>query len=291
MNRRPALFAAWPGLAETQPWIALGDTPTPVAPLTHMDCGGLWIKRDDLSSTLYGGNKVRKLEFILGQAREKKKRRVVTVGGIGTNHGLATAAFCRKLGLDCTLLLFDQPVTHCVKDNLRLFHHFGAQVLPKGSFAKTLLSFFLWHRILHPFDYFVYPGGSSVTGTLGVVSAGLELAAQVADGELPEPADLFCPVGSGGTMAGLMVGLAMAGLKTRVTGVRVTQSRWGPIHVCTPQSVAKLAQNTLAFLKKKIPALPAVALPPVRLLDAYAGPGYGGAHSAGPRGRPGADGP
>ncbi|MBI9084831.1 MAG: pyridoxal-phosphate dependent enzyme [Desulfobacterales bacterium] len=275
MSRRPALFDAWPELAETLPWIALGDTPTPVAPLPHMDCGDLWIKRDDLSSSIYGGNKVRKLEFILAEAKTKGKRRVVTMGGIGTNHGLATAAFCRQLGLDCVLLLFDQPVTHCVKDNLRLFHHFGARVLPRGSFSQTLLAFFLWHRILHPFDYFVYPGGSSVTGTLGFVSGGLELAAQVAEGALPEPAELFCPVGSGGTMAGLMVGLALAGLRTRVVGVRVTQSRWGPVHVCTPQSVAKLAQNTLKFLKKKVPGLPAVALPPVRLLDAYAGPGYG----------------
>ena len=275
MSRRPALFAAWPELAQTLPWIALGDTPTPVAPLTRLDCGDLWIKRDDLSSALYGGNKVRKLEFILGQAMEKGKRRVVTVGGIGTNHGLATAAFCHQLGLECVLLLYDQPVTRCVKDNLRLFHHFGARVLPKGTFAKTLLSFFLWHRIFHPFDCFVYPGGSSVIGTLGFVSGGLELAAQVADGALPEPTDLFCPVGSGGTLAGLMVGLALAGLKTRVAGVRVIESRWGPVDVCTPRSVAMLAENTLAFLKKKIPNLPPVALPPVRLLDTYAGPGYG----------------
>lgn len=275
MNRRPALFSAWPELAEIVPWIALGDTPTPVAPLTRMDCGDLWIKRDDLSSSVYGGNKVRKLEFILAQAKETKKRRVVTVGGIGTNHGLATAAFCRQLGLECVLLLYDQPVTHCVKDNLRLFHHFDARVLPKGSFAKTLLSFFLWHRILHPFDFFVYPGGSSVIGTLGFASGGLELAAQVAEGAMPEPAELFCPVGSGGTMAGLMVGLALAGLKTSVAGVRVIESHWGPVDVCTPQSASRLANHTLAFLKKKIPDLPAVALPPVRLLDAYAGPGYG----------------
>ena len=275
MNRRPALFAAWSELAESLPWIALGDTPTPVAPLTRMDCGDLWIKRDDLSSALYGGNKVRKLEFILGQAMEKGKRRVVTVGGIGTNHGLATAAFCRQLGLECVLLLYDQPVTRCVKDNLRLFHHFGARVVPGGSFAKTLLSFFLWHRIFHPFDCFVHPGGSSVIGTLGFVSGALELAAQVAEGALPEPADLFCPVGSGGTLAGLMVGLALAGLKTRVAGVRVIASRWGPVDVCTPRSVERLARKTLAFMKKKIPELPPAALPPVRLLDAYAGPGYG----------------
>ena len=85
--------------------VPLGTFPTPVHRLEHLGIDNLWIKRDDLSSAAYGGNKVRKLEFILAEAQQKKKTLLITMGGIGTNHGLASAIFCRQLKINCTEII------------------------------------------------------------------------------------------------------------------------------------------------------------------------------------------
>src|SRR5210317_2108674 len=87
----PFLFRNYPELKQKIAWLPLGTLPTPVHQLHRLGYENLWIKRDDLSSPVYGGNKVRKLEFILAAAAQKKVRHLITVGGIGTNHGLATA--------------------------------------------------------------------------------------------------------------------------------------------------------------------------------------------------------
>ena len=106
----PILLKEYPELEERIPRISLGKFPTPVQQLHQSGFENLWIKRDDMSSSVYGGNKIRKLEFILGQARKENAAHIITFGGIGTNHGLATAVFCKKLEIKCTLLLFWQPV-------------------------------------------------------------------------------------------------------------------------------------------------------------------------------------
>ncbi len=129
------LFRRYPHLGESLAFVSLGTYPTPVHPLRHLDTANLWIKRDDLTSSDYGGNKIRKLEFILAAAGRKKARHLVTVGATGTNHGLATAIFCRQLGIRCTVLLYYQPVTPNVKLNLLLMRKFGARLI----YCKTLL--------------------------------------------------------------------------------------------------------------------------------------------------------
>jgi len=265
------------------PRILLGRFPTPVHRLEHMGCDRLWIKRDDLSSQQYGGNKVRKLEFLLADAKRKNKQRVVTFGGLGTNHGLATAVFCHLKGLKCTLILFDQPVTCHVKQNLRLFHSYDAELCPKGSFAAALFSFFLLKRLTDPRAYFIYPGGSSVLGTMGFVNAALELKTQVDAGLIPEPAVIFCPVGSGGTQAGLMVGFWLAKMRTSVVGVRVTYDRLGPIPICNEKTVARLIEKTAAFLRKRLTGLPGTPILKPSIMDEYVGKGYGYPTAAGAR--------
>jgi len=139
-NDLPALFKHYPDLKENVPWISLGSFPTPVQQLKNLECDNLWIKRDDQTSTVYGGNKVRKLEFLLADVIKKKARRVITFGAIGTNHGLATSIYSQKLGLDCTLLLFWQPVTKNVKQNLLLFTKYHAKAVYKKTVLKTRLS-------------------------------------------------------------------------------------------------------------------------------------------------------
>ena len=269
------LFRHYPDLAEKIPRHSLGKFPTPIHQLHRLGMENLWIKRDDMSSPVYGGNKIRKLEFILAEARQRNADHIITFGGIGTNHGLATAIFCERLNIRCTLLLFWQPVTAGVEQNLFLMHKFKAETIYKKSLWNTVVSYYILERLKHPGGYFVYAGGSNPVGTIGYVNAAFELKTQIRRGEMTEPAIIFCPLGSGGTLAGLALGLQLAGLKTRLKGVRVTESHLGPFQACTQQTVAKLMNRTYAFLKQRCPDLPALNIRVPEIVQGYMGDGYG----------------
>jgi 1-aminocyclopropane-1-carboxylate deaminase/D-cysteine desulfhydrase-like pyridoxal-dependent ACC family enzyme len=269
------LFRNYPKLDQKLPHMDLGNFPTPVHPLKHLDIDNLWIKRDDQSSAVYGGNKIRKLEFILAAARHKEVRHLVTLGGIGTHHGLATAIFCEQLGWQCTLLLYHQPVTANVRQTLLLLGKYKARLVYRKTLWRTLLSYFFLYRFKYPGAYFVYPGGSSTIGTIGHVNAAFELKDQIDQGMLPEPALIFCPLGSGGSLAGLALGVQLAGLKTRVIGVRVLPSHVGPFQACTPSTVAKQIKHAQAYLKKNCRDLPDISIEAPLILQDYLGGGYG----------------
>src|SRR5258706_16390178 len=102
MDSKPALFAAYPALAKHLPWMPLGQFPTRVHRVDGLAPPGveLWVKRDDESGVEYGGNKVRKLEFLLAEARARGARRLCTLGGIGSHHVLATALYGKRAGVD-----------------------------------------------------------------------------------------------------------------------------------------------------------------------------------------------
>jgi D-cysteine desulfhydrase len=271
----PILLKEYPELEERIPRISLGKFPTPVQQLHQSGFENLWIKRDDMSSSVYGGNKIRKLEFILGQARKENAAHIITFGGIGTNHGLATAVFCKKLEIKCTLLLFWQPVTPGVKHNLLLFNKYKAETIYKKTLWNTVVSYYLLQRLRHPRAYFVYAGGSNPGGTIGYVNAVFELKAQIQRGEAPEPGVIICPLGSGGTLAGLALGLQLTGLQTKLKGVRVAKSHLGPFQACTPNTVAKLMHQTYSFLKQRCQRLPPVSIRAPEILHDYFGDGYG----------------
>jgi D-cysteine desulfhydrase len=253
----------------------LGDWPTPVARLGRLGPGDLWIKRDDLSSPIYGGNKVRKLEFILADALRKGRRHLVTQGGIGSNHALATAIFCRRLELRATLILFRQPLNDRVRQNLALMQASGARLVYRPTLGRALSSYFIGLRLRHPRAYFVFPGGSSPAGTLGFVSAAFELKRQVDSGEIPEPGFIFCPFGSGGTLAGLALGAWLAGLASRVVGVRVTAARLGPFSAANEATVGRLMDRTLARLGRGARTGGAGRPPAPLILHDYFGTEYG----------------
>jgi D-cysteine desulfhydrase len=271
----PALFRRFPALRARIPFRPFLAGPTPVAPLALAGLPQLFVKRDDRCTPLYGGNKPRKLEFLLGEALARGSRRLVTTGGIGTHHGLATTILARACDVATTLVLVDQPVTPEVRESLRLFAAFGAEVVDargvpgavrKGA-AVLLRS---WLRGERP--QLVPTGGSSATGNLGFVSAGLELAEQVAAGALPEPAALFLPVGSGGSVAGVSVGLRLGGLATRVVGVLVTD-----ILPPSPRRLARMAAAAHRRLRRADAGVPALRFEPrdFALVADQLGPGYG----------------
>ncbi len=269
------LSARFPDLEGRLPRIPLGNFPTPVERLAHLGHGNLWIKRDDLTSDIYGGNKVRKLEFLLGDALRRRCRKIITMGGIGTNHGLATAIYAHREGLACRLILFPQPVNDHVRRNMLLFCKYGAELRCRKGPLSAGAWLLLAERLLNPRGYILEAGGSSPVGTLGFVNAMLELKDQVDAGLLPEPRYVICPVGSNGTMAGLSLGALLAGLDTTVVGVRVTMERLGLVELSSAKAVERLMTRTLALLRQRSAMIPRVAIPPQRILGDYLGDGYG----------------
>jgi D-cysteine desulfhydrase len=203
---------------------SLGAYPTPVMRMVEAARAAnaaegveLWCKRDDLTSTLYGGNKVRKLERLLAEALAKGAERVVTVGAVGSHHVLATALYGRQAGLAVEAVLAPQPWTPHVEEVARVGATLGFTAFPVRSYAAVPLR--VARRLgARGTAYFIPPGGSSVTGSLGYVDAATELAGQIARGELPRPTAIVVALGSGGTVAGMLVGLARAGLLDSANG-------------------------------------------------------------------------
>jgi D-cysteine desulfhydrase len=277
-----ALFRAFPGLASKLPRLPLLSGPTPVArlPLDGVGAAELWVKRDERCCPHYGGNKPRKLEFELGLALARGARRLVTTGGLGTNHGLATTVLGHRAGLPTTLVLIRQPITDAVIRTLLLLSAWQAELVYGGNVAGAA-----WHtaRVLArgalrgERPHRVATGGSSAAGNAGFVSAALELALQVRAGACPEPTEIWVAVGTGGTLAGLLAGCALAGLRSRVVGVLVTD-------ILPPgeRSLRRAAVATARRLRRFDPSVPEIRLAATdfELVRDQLGPGYGAATPA-----------
>lgn len=205
--------------------VALGSYPTPVervelAPRSGGVAASLWVKRDDLVSPLYGGNKVRKLEYLLADAKAKGATRVLTLGAAGSHHVVAVSVFARRVGLDAEAVIVPQPGSPHAVENLRAALSQGLVAHPVGAWALAPLAILRAGR--REGTYFIPLGGSNATGSRGYVDAAAELAQEIERGALPEPDVVVVAAGSGGTAAGLAVGLERAGLRTRVVAVAVS---------------------------------------------------------------------
>lgn len=261
------------------PHVSLGDWPTPVAenPVLARDLGvpSLWIKRDDVSARAYGGNKVRKLEFLLGAARDGGCRSVLTFGAYGSNHVLATAIHGAALGLDVHAVLMPQPDTAYLRRNLLACAAAGVTLHLAESFADAPRRAVAVRTMLVKRDGIepmVVPfGGTNALGTIGFVNAAFELSDQIAAGELPEPDVLYVPMGSIGTAAGLAIGLAADGIRTRVVAVRVV-----PESVSDPGAVQRTVAEAITVLREADPEFPLLSLSDLRLhvCQGFLGEGY-----------------
>ena len=195
-----------------------------------------YLKDDSALSAVYGGNKTRKLEWILGDALALGARSVWTTGGLGSHHALATARHAAQLGLSCQVLQADQPLTQHARSVLNALRRTSAELTlahppfegERASNAfKRQLSAWLGRDPREHYDsaqqsYYIPAGGSCLLGTLGYVEAGLELADQLSRGVAPRPDAIYLAAGSGSTAAGLTLGLRMGGVDTEVIGVAVT---------------------------------------------------------------------
>jgi 1-aminocyclopropane-1-carboxylate deaminase/D-cysteine desulfhydrase-like pyridoxal-dependent ACC family enzyme len=253
----------------------LGTYPTPVQRLDSLGSSNceLWVKRDDLSASAYGGNKVRKLEHILSQARERGACRIVTLGAVGSNHVLATTLFGRHEGMRVAAILTPQPRTEHVVSNLRAAIAAGLEAYPAAHTAVVPLAYL---RARQPGDFFVGPGGSSVTGSTGYVDAIRELNAQIEQGELPMPEVLVVALGSAGTVAGILAGIAQLRLPIKVIGVRIVS----PVLMGRYRALA-LAQGVARHCGIDAPWSSLSGS--LELESRYLGPGYGHRTDAGDR--------
>jgi len=267
-----------PGLINAIPWLPLGSFPTPVEELGNsmdMKEGILWVKRDDLTSSLYGGNKVRKLEHLLADARLRKRKTIITIGGLGSNHALATSIHAKALGFDVHLCLFNQPVTHYVQRNLMGFLAAGATIHHSHTMKDAyLLARKLFKRMEKQgrAPYFILSGGTCGLSNVGYVNAAMELSGQVNKGLLPLPDKVFVAAGTCGTISGMIAGLKISGLTTKVIGVRVVDS-----FPAYPYIIRYYAQKVVDHLRKHEPSIPKIQIrkDDFELLTGYLGDGYG----------------
>ncbi|HEX8052269.1 MAG TPA: pyridoxal-phosphate dependent enzyme [Thermoleophilaceae bacterium] len=279
---RSLIHERFPPTAATLPRIPLCSLPTPVRAAPGLGAD-VWVKDDARSAEPWGGNKPRKLEWILADARARGRRTILTFGGIGTNHGLATAVYARRAGIDCVLALAEQPRDEHVERQLGRLRAAASRVYLTGTARRTALAaplIALRHSQRRPprAPYLLAPGGSSPTGALGFVEAALELAEQVASGELPEPRSVVVALGSGGSAAGLAAGFALSGLGTRVHAVLVNDQLR-----LSEASVLRLAGRTLRLLRRRGADVSGARLDPgsVRVVEGFMGAGYGHATAAG----------
>ncbi len=198
----------------------LGNYPTPVVRTSGLKLQGaeLWIKNDGVTHPLYGGNKVRKLGPLLDIAARLGTRRIITAGGAGSHHVLATTLFARQQGIATAAVLCPQPRTDHAEKTLRCALAWGLEAIPVGSMTAVPYAVLDHWR---SGDLVVPVGGWGVAATTGYVNAAHELVAQVVAGELPEPDVVVVALGSGGTAAGLLAGLVGSHLQTIVLGSSV----------------------------------------------------------------------
>ncbi len=279
LRARWPLFEDYPALAEALAPVALCTLPTPVEPLPALSPHA-WIKRDDLTATAYGGNKMRKLEVIVPEIRRRRARRIVTFGATGTNAGVAASLVAAELGVACTVLTFPQPASATVDKNAAAMRKYGADVVRAGSLLSTALAWYAHPRRLDPRTYFLFAGCSNPVAVFAYVNAAFELRAQIRVGACPAPKEIVVAAGTAATLAGLTLGCALAGLDTRVVGVRVAPARVGPFSSCTVDVAAKMMRACAARIERVTGRAPGPAPAPV-LLDAFFGDGYGVATDAG----------
>jgi 1-aminocyclopropane-1-carboxylate deaminase/D-cysteine desulfhydrase-like pyridoxal-dependent ACC family enzyme len=243
------LFTRYPILKQQLEPQRFACLPTPVKALSGLGSNA-WIKQDDLTHPDYGGNKIRKLDFILADIKRNHKNHVITFGATGTNAGVASAMMCYRNQLKCTVYLFEQPLTQTVKDNIALMQAYGAELIFCGSLLKTVLSFYGSRYRLNRNSYFLWAGCSNSVATFAYINAAFELKQQIEEGLLPEPEHIFVPVGSCSTLAGLTLGVKLCGLNSKVVGIRVAPAYLGPFPACTEGEVNKVIKQAAKQMQK-----------------------------------------
>lgn len=255
------------------PRVHLANLPTAVeeAPRLGRELGltRLLVKRDDNTGLALGGNKARKLEYLMAEAQGTGAQVVITCGGAQSNHGRMTAAAARKLGMDCVLFLTD-PMPEEFQGNLLLDALLGAQIkfLPGADITQLDEAMAAEEARLISLartPYVIPIGGSTPLGAMGYVSAVQETAEQLKQLDAEDP-DIVIALGSGGTMAGLVLGCYLFLPEARPIGISVSRK--------ADQARARVVRIAIEAAKLVgIGHEPEIGKMIVR--DEYVGPAYG----------------
>ena len=251
------------------PRLRFAHLPTPIEPLPRLSAAlkgpRLWVKRDDQTGLAFGGNKTRKLEFLVAEAKAHGARTLITAGAVQSNHCRQTAAAAARFGFDCILVLSgNKPET--VSGNLLLDSLFGAEIVwtEPESRAETLQQTFdlAWGEGKRP--YRIPVGGSNPTGAAGYVYAIQELIDQFPAGELPDW--IVVASSSGGTQAGMVAGAKLFSFPGKILGISNDENA-----SVLSTLVEKLANETIEFLgvDSKVNSVE------ILVNDTFLGAGYG----------------
>lgn len=244
------------------PRFRLAEFPTPIHFLDAFSnlCGGphIYMKRDDLTSLGLGGNKTRKLEFLIGEALKQGKDTLVTAGGLQSNHCRLTAAAARKAGLSCHLVLNGEE-PEVPNGNLLLDRVFGATVhYCERKDRDALLEQTGKDLEAHGQKPYIIPvGGSNSVGSVGYVNAMVELKPQLKQMNM-EPDAIVFATSSGGTQAGLTLGARLTQFKGQVLGISIDQTKTGdepfpPILADIANTTAQRLESSIRMTQKDFP--------------------------------------
>ena len=248
------------------PRIKIAHLPTPVEALPRLSAalGGprLLVKRDDLTGLAGGGNKTRKLEYLLADAQSHGAKMLISTGAAQSNHCRQVAAVAARFGMGCTLVLSGDPAS-AANGNLLLDKLLGAEIVwcTREARSATLDRVFdeAWSAGKRP--YKMPLGGSTPVGAMGYVTAFEELMAQAVQTDW-----VVFASSSAGTQAGLVLGARRAGWQGRLLGISVDEPQ---AHL--QQMVAELASQTASWLDEKMNFNPEEIL----VNTDYLGAGYG----------------
>ena len=259
------------------PRLHFAHLPTPLEPLTRLSeqLGGpnLWIKRDDCTGLSSGGNKTRKLEFLMADAVERGADAIITQGATQSNHARQTCAIAAKLGMACHILLedrtgyHDEAYSHNGNVLLDQLHGASISVRPADSDMNSEMERLAQQLRDDGKQPYVIPGGgSNEIGALGYVNAAFELTHQANERSLRIDC-LLHATGSAGTQAGLVLGMEAMNSRIPVYGVSVRAEKQKQ-----EENVYGLVQRTAEFMGYS-PDL--VTREKVVANSDYVGPGYG----------------
>lgn len=228
------------------PRIELGLFPTPIQRLHNISTllhTNVYVKRDDLTGLGLGGNKVRKLEYLLADAKQQGAETVFTTGGAQSNHAMLTAAASGKLGMKAILILKQRGVTDCV-GNLLLEKLMGTEVrfMDTDEYADIYAEMDRIGRESGKPYYRIPCGGSNALGSLGYVGCAQEISEQGMHFDY-----LICAEGSGGTMAGLALGAKLFLPGTKVHGMMVDRDAFDVITPTLMREAASLLETDLSI--------------------------------------------
>jgi len=247
------------------PRLRLGTLPTPVEPLPRLSARlgcQLFVKRDDMTGIAFGGNKVRKLEFVLADAVAHGAKTIITVGAVQSNHCRITAALSAKLGLHCILVLSGSPPEN-PNGNLLLDYLLGTEIVwsTREQRDEMLKQTFdeAWAAGKCPF--LIPLGASTPVGTLGYLEGFREFIQQGVEVDW-----IVVASSSAGTQAGLVLGAIQAGWNGRILGISIDHKA-----SVLQDMVAELAMETADRVRQKV----RISRDMIRVSADYLGDGYG----------------